>query len=126
MGDAPADVPSSPTAAERAEEETGGMYMGASSGLTSPSTVLIEFVTGTSLRELVHRFRFKTLMLLKLLILQRRVSSLILRLFVVLTFSLQVMFYAAHTPVEQLCTFQYSLVTLIPGLSLRSFPSFQY
>lgn len=27
----------------------------------------------------------------------------------------QVMFYAANTPVEQLCTFQYSLVTLIPG-----------
>ncbi|BGP34215.1 hypothetical protein JCM10296v2_006030 [Rhodotorula toruloides] len=74
-------IPSSPTAAERAEEETGGIYM------------------GTSLRELVHRFRFKTLMLLKLLVLQRRV-----------------MFYAAHTPVEQLCTFQYSLVTLIPAL----------
>ncbi|BGP26584.1 late secretory pathway protein AVL9 family protein [Rhodotorula toruloides] len=79
-GETPA-VPSSPTAAERAAEETGGMYM------------------GTSLRELVHRFRFKTLMLLKLLVLQRRV-----------------MFYAAHTPVEQLCTFQYSLVTLIPAL----------
>ncbi|BGO93778.1 hypothetical protein NBRC10512_004567 [Rhodotorula toruloides] len=80
-GEETSEVPESPTAAERAEEETGGMYM------------------GTSLRELVHRFRFKTLMLLKLLVLQRRV-----------------MFYAAHTPVEQLCTFQYSLVTLIPAL----------
>ncbi|TKA52108.1 hypothetical protein B0A53_04768 [Rhodotorula sp. CCFEE 5036] len=66
---------------ERAAEESGEMYM------------------GTSLRELVYRFRFKTLMLLKLLMLQRRV-----------------MFYAANTPVEQLCTFQYSLVTLIPAL----------
>ncbi|GAA5891353.1 hypothetical protein JCM8208_002596 [Rhodotorula glutinis] len=66
---------------QRAAEEEGGMYM------------------GTSLRELVHRFRFKTLMLLKLLMLQRRV-----------------MFFAANSPVEQLCTFQYSLVTLIPAL----------
>lgn len=32
------------------------------------------FFSGTSLRELVYRFRFKTLMLLKLLMLQRRVS----------------------------------------------------
>lgn len=30
---------------------------------------------GTSLRELVHTFRFKTLMLLKLLLLQKRVST---------------------------------------------------
>ncbi|GAA5991714.1 hypothetical protein JCM10908_001104 [Rhodotorula pacifica] len=70
-----------PEEKERAAEESGEMYM------------------GTSLRELVYRFRFKTLMLLKLLMLQRRV-----------------MFYAANTPVEQLCTFQYSLVTLIPAL----------
>lgn len=27
----------------------------------------------------------------------------------------QVMFFAAHTPIESLCTFQYSLVALIPG-----------
>ncbi|GAA5867817.1 hypothetical protein JCM3774_005866 [Rhodotorula dairenensis] len=70
-----------PEEKERAAEESGEMYM------------------GTSLRELVYRFRFKTLMLLKLVMLQRRV-----------------MFYAANTPVEQLCTFQYSLVTLIPAL----------
>ncbi|KPV73583.1 uncharacterized protein RHOBADRAFT_54788 [Rhodotorula graminis WP1] len=70
-----------PEEKQRAAEEEGGMYM------------------GTSLRELVHRFRFKTLMLLKLLMLQRRV-----------------MFFAANSPVEQLCTFQYSLVTLIPAL----------
>ncbi|BGP18655.1 hypothetical protein JCM10213_002899 [Rhodosporidiobolus nylandii] len=66
---------------DEAEEGDGGMYM------------------GTSLRELVYRFRFKTLMLLKLLMLQRRV-----------------MFFAASTPVEQLCNFQYSLVALIPAL----------
>lgn len=30
------------------------------------------------------------------------------------------MFYAANTPVEQLCTFQYSLVTLIPGQPIHS------
>ncbi|GAA5897270.1 uncharacterized protein JCM6883_006637 [Sporobolomyces salmoneus] len=54
---------------------------------------------GTFLRELVHKFRFKTLMLLKLLMLQRRV-----------------LFYSTTTTVEQLCTFQYSLVALIPAL----------
>ncbi|CEQ40758.1 SPOSA6832_02416 [Sporobolomyces salmonicolor] len=53
----------------------------------------------TSLREFVYKFRFKTLMLLKLLMLQRRV-----------------MFFATSTPVELLCTFQYSLVALIPAL----------
>ncbi|SNX85189.1 related to AVL9 - protein involved in exocytic transport from the Golgi [Melanopsichium pennsylvanicum] len=54
---------------------------------------------GTSLRELVHKWRFKTLMLVKLLLLQRRI-----------------MFFGY--PVEQLCNYQYSLVSLIPGLLL--------
>ncbi|SPO28093.1 related to AVL9 - protein involved in exocytic transport from the Golgi [Ustilago trichophora] len=54
---------------------------------------------GTSLRELVHKWRFKTLMLVKLLLLQRRV-----------------MFFGY--PVEQLCNYQYSLVSLLPGLLL--------
>ncbi|TEB23002.1 hypothetical protein FA13DRAFT_1740492 [Coprinellus micaceus] len=52
---------------------------------------------GTSLRELVHSFRQRTLVLLKALILQKRI-----------------MFYGY--PVERLCTFQYSLVSLLPGL----------
>ncbi|KAK4050756.1 hypothetical protein OIO90_004978 [Microbotryomycetes sp. JL221] len=57
-----------------------------------------EMYMGTSLRELVHKFRHKTLMLLKLLMLQRRV-----------------MFYSSTSTVESLCTLQYSLVALIPG-----------
>ncbi|KAI5118799.1 hypothetical protein M0805_005141 [Coniferiporia weirii] len=52
---------------------------------------------GTNLRELVHKFRSRTLLLLKSLILQKRI-----------------MFYG-H-PVERLCTYQYSLISLIPGL----------
>ncbi|KAF9527500.1 transport protein Avl9-domain-containing protein [Crepidotus variabilis] len=52
---------------------------------------------GTSLRELVHTFRQRTLMLVKALILQKRI-----------------MFFGY--PVEKLCTFQYSLVSLLPGL----------
>lgn len=52
---------------------------------------------GTSLRELVHTFRQRTLILLKALILQKRI-----------------MFYG-H-PVERLCTYQYSLISLLPGL----------
>ncbi|GAN01239.1 cytoplasm protein [Mucor ambiguus] len=52
---------------------------------------------GTSLRELVYKFKSKTLMLLKLLLLEKRV-----------------LFYGY--PVETLCTFQYSLISLIPGL----------
>jgi hypothetical protein len=49
------------------------------------------FHMGTSLRELIHKFRGKTLVLLKLLLLQKRL-----------------MFFGY--PVEALCTFQYSLV----------------
>ncbi|KAJ7780744.1 transport protein Avl9-domain-containing protein [Mycena maculata] len=52
---------------------------------------------GTNLRELVHTFRQRTLVLVKALILQKRI-----------------MFYG-H-PVERLCTYQYSLVSLLPGL----------
>ncbi|KAL5519875.1 hypothetical protein ACEPAG_1535 [Sanghuangporus baumii] len=52
---------------------------------------------GTNLRELVHKFRSRTLLLLKSLILQKRI-----------------MFYG-H-PVETLCNYQYSLISLIPGL----------
>ncbi|EGG13046.1 uncharacterized protein MELLADRAFT_87009 [Melampsora larici-populina 98AG31] len=52
---------------------------------------------GTNLRELIHHFRLKTLQLVKLLMLQRRI-----------------MFYG-H-PVESLCTYQYSLVSLLPCL----------
>ncbi|ORX59583.1 hypothetical protein DM01DRAFT_1333049 [Hesseltinella vesiculosa] len=55
---------------------------------------------GTSLRELIHRFKSKTLILLKLLLLEKKI-----------------LFYGY--PVERLCTFQYSLISLIPGL-LRS------
>ncbi|KAG8983671.1 late secretory pathway protein avl9 [Tulasnella sp. 427] len=54
---------------------------------------------GTSLRELIHKFRQRTLVLLKLLMLQRKI-----------------MFFG-H-PVERLCTYQYSLVSLIPNLLL--------
>ncbi|RDX53517.1 hypothetical protein OH76DRAFT_1399439 [Lentinus brumalis] len=52
---------------------------------------------GTSLRELVHKFRQRTLVLVKALMLQKRI-----------------MFFG-H-PVERLCTYQYSLCTLVPGL----------
>ncbi|RUP46808.1 hypothetical protein BC936DRAFT_146497, partial [Jimgerdemannia flammicorona] len=52
---------------------------------------------GTSLRELVHKFKSKTLTLLKLLLLEKRI-----------------LFYGY--PVERLCTLQYSLISLIPGL----------
>ena len=52
---------------------------------------------GTSLRQLVYQWRFKTLQLVKLLLLQRRV-----------------MFFGY--PIERLCTYQYSLISLLPGL----------
>lgn len=58
------------------EEE--GMYMGQSRTDIYCKLTLIEGFTksiGTSLRELVYRFRHKTLMLLKLLMLQRKVCS---------------------------------------------------
>lgn len=52
---------------------------------------------GTSIREFVHTFRHRTLILLKALICQKKI-----------------MFFG-H-PVERLCTYQYSLISLIPGL----------
>lgn len=52
---------------------------------------------GTSLRQLVHTFRHRTLVLVKALILQKRIMF-------------------SGYPVERLCTQQYSLVSLIPGL----------
>ncbi|WVQ75611.1 hypothetical protein IAR50_005240 [Cryptococcus sp. DSM 104548] len=59
---------------------------------------------GTSLRELVHKFRHRTLILLKLLMLQKRIM-----LF--------------GYPVDKLCTYQYSLVSLIPGLLMDLYES---
>ncbi|KAG0359193.1 late secretory pathway protein avl9 [Gamsiella multidivaricata] len=55
------------------------------------------FMMGTSLRELVKKFKYKVLVLLKLLLLEKRV-----------------IFFGY--PVETLCTYQYSLISLIPGL----------
>ncbi|WFD06582.1 hypothetical protein MVES1_001934 [Malassezia vespertilionis] len=52
---------------------------------------------GTSLRQFVHRWRFKVLILVKLLLLQGRI-----------------LFFGY--PVELLCTLQYNLVALIPAL----------
>ncbi|ESK90529.1 cytoplasmic protein [Moniliophthora roreri MCA 2997] len=52
---------------------------------------------GTSLRDFVHAFRHRTLVILKALILQKRII------------------FTSH-PVERLCTYQYSLLSLIPGL----------
>ncbi|KAK9703210.1 hypothetical protein K7432_010851 [Basidiobolus ranarum] len=61
-------------------------------GVTNSSLYL-----GISLQGLVRKFKSKTLVLFKLLLLEKRV-----------------MFYG-H-PVENLCAFQYALVSLIPGL----------
>ncbi|KAF9423964.1 late secretory pathway protein avl9 [Podila epigama] len=55
------------------------------------------FLMGTSLRELVKKFKYKLLVLVKLLLLEKRV-----------------IFFGY--PVETLCTYQYSLVSLVPGL----------
>ncbi|KAF9916595.1 late secretory pathway protein avl9 [Lobosporangium transversale] len=55
------------------------------------------FMMGTSLGELVKKFKYKVLVLLKLLLLEKRV-----------------IFFGY--PVETLCTYQYSLISLIPGL----------
>ncbi|KAF9922972.1 late secretory pathway protein avl9 [Linnemannia zychae] len=55
------------------------------------------FMMGTSLRELVKKFKYKVLVLLKLLLLEKRV-----------------IFFGY--PVETLCTYQYSLMSLVPGL----------
>lgn len=75
-------TPSTTAAADPTTVREGVMYM------------------GTSLRELIFRFRFKTLILVKLLLLQRRI-----------------MFFGY--PVERLCVYEYTLVSLIPSLFLH-------
>jgi hypothetical protein len=69
----------------------GAIYMGE----FGDSWVVL--TVGTNLRELVHKFRHRTLVLLKMILLQKRIM-----LF--------------GYPVEMLCTYQYTLVSLVPGL----------
>jgi hypothetical protein len=70
---------------------------------------------GTSLRELVHTFRQRTLVLVKALMLQKRVCPPPISSLLPTNHSgTQIMFYGY--PVERLCTYQYSLVSLLPGL----------
>jgi hypothetical protein len=93
--------------------------------LSAPSDVLPVtlmayhvYFKGTSLRELLHKFRHRTLTIVKLLMLQKRVSQVrwsapYERLSNVAS---QIMLYGY--PVERLCTYQYSLISLMPGKSL--------
>ncbi|PPQ68833.1 LOW QUALITY PROTEIN: hypothetical protein CVT25_008881 [Psilocybe cyanescens] len=78
----------------RTQLTESGLYMGTS---TTTHQYELNQVVGTSIRDLVHTFRQKTLILVKALMLQKRI-----------------MFYGY--PVEKLCTYQYSLVSLLPGL----------
>lgn len=55
---------------------------------------------GTSLRELLHKFRHRTLTIVKLLLLQKRIMIF-------------------GYPVERLCTTAYSIISLMPGLLLN-------
>ncbi|KAK9465192.1 transport protein Avl9-domain-containing protein [Lipomyces arxii] len=57
----------------------------------------VDLYNGMTLRELVHRFKWKTLVLFKALILEPRI-----------------LFFGSNT--ELLCSSQFSLVSLIPGL----------
>jgi hypothetical protein len=59
----------------------------------------------------VHKFRHKTLVMLKMLMLQKRASlAAATRLGLA---DIQLMLFGY--PVEMLCTYQYSLVSLMPG-----------
>lgn len=75
------------------------------------------FHIGTSLRELLQKFRSKTLTLVKLLLLEKKVYDMLYcrRAPVISSINppVQILFYGY--PVERLCTFQYSLISLIPG-----------
>ncbi|TIC61802.1 hypothetical protein E3Q03_02533 [Wallemia mellicola] len=62
--------------------------------------------SGTNLHELVLKFKNKTLTLLKLLLLQKRI----------LFFGYRPLSKHPEYPVERLCNFQYSLISLIPNL----------
>ena len=59
----------------------------------------------------MHKFRHKTLILVKMLMLQKKVST--ASFFALCHADEQIMLFGY--PVEMLCTYQYSLVSLIPG-----------
>ncbi|KAG0141271.1 hypothetical protein CROQUDRAFT_99000 [Cronartium quercuum f. sp. fusiforme G11] len=88
---------SSDTEAAKREEEARAEALRRRKGKEKERSGEAAIYMGTNLRELIHQFRLKTLQLVKLLMLQRRI-----------------MFYG-H-PVESLCTYQYSLVSLLPCL----------
>ena len=81
----------------RSQLTESGLYMGTHVSLPSVCISYTLHYPGTNLQELVRQFRHRTLALVKALMLQRKI-----------------MFYG-H-PVEKLCTYQYSLVSLFPGL----------
>ncbi|KAG0211737.1 late secretory pathway protein avl9 [Mortierella sp. GBA30] len=76
---------------------SGMQFYGSLEATVSENIPDSAFMMGTSLRELVKKFKYKVLVLLKLLLLEKRV-----------------IFFGY--PVETLCTYQYSLISLIPGL----------
>ena len=72
---------------------------------------------GTSLRELLHKFKSKTLVLLKLLLLEKRVREQWDNSKLRTDIRKKILFYGY--PVERLCTFEYSLMSLVPGMLVR-------
>lgn len=78
-----------------------------------------EFVPGLSLREMIHEFKYQTLVLFKALLLQPKVGVRAVVLFSSTTYSpanssIQMLFFGSRC--ERLCMIQFSLISLIPGL----------
>jgi hypothetical protein len=68
---------------------------------------------GLSLRELIHEFKWQTLVLFKCALLQPKVLHYMSMTTAQLTMT-QVLFFGSHC--ERLCMMQFALISLIPGL----------
>lgn len=69
---------------------------------------------GLSLREMIHEFKYQTLVLFKALLLQPKVSACPTQWPTSHTNVTQMLFFGSRC--ERLCMIQFSLVSLIPGL----------
>ena len=69
---------------------------------------------GLSLREMIHEFKYQTLVLFKALLLQPKVQIIHACDITFFTKHRQMLFFGSRC--ERLCMIQFSLVSLIPGL----------
>jgi hypothetical protein len=95
-------------------EEEKDQFFGQNQPTVTPNNIS-NCLPGMSLREMIHDFKYQTLVLFKCLLLQPKVGTLFYPQchFLLLT-KRQMLFFGSNC--ERLCMIQFSLISLIPGL----------